>query len=110
MDAARRRATVVEHLLVTVSEDDRDAWLDADARTWTAFLERQGGFLGKEVWTEEGEPDRVHVVIWWADEASWKAVPPEVAAEVDARMGHLHRPVECVTHRVLTRAARRASG
>ena len=52
------RAVIVEELVLQVDERDLDAFLDADARVWTAFLSRQPGFVRKEVWLPADAPAR----------------------------------------------------
>ena len=79
-------------LTFTVTAADQPEWLNVEKRTWSAFLERQPGFVAKQVWTDRAHPDQVHCVITWADQASWDAVSPEVVEQVDAEMGEWFRP------------------
>ena len=88
-----RDGHVVEFLTFTVEERDREGWLDADERVWTAFLTEQPGFVSKQTWTDRAQPDRVHAVIVWADEASWKAIPHDALAATDEEMGDWRRPL-----------------
>ena len=84
---------VVEFLTFTIDPVDQDGWLDADAGIWTPFLSAQPGFVSKQTWTDRTHPDRVHAVIVWTDEASWKAIPAEALAAVDDEMGEWRRPL-----------------
>lgn len=84
---------VVEFLTFTVAPDDQAGWLDADERIWTAFLAAQPGFVSKQTWTDRAHADRVHAVIVWTDEASWKSIPADALAAVDAEMGEWRRPL-----------------
>ncbi len=85
---------VVEFLTFTVAPHDQAEWLVVDERVWTTFLRAQTGFVSKQTWTDRAHPDRVHAVIVWVDEASWKAIPPDALAAVDEAMGDWRRPLE----------------
>jgi uncharacterized protein (TIGR03792 family) len=82
---------VVELLTFTIAPEDRAGWLDVEERTWSRFLERQPGFVGKQVWADREHPDRVHCVITWADQESWDAITADAVARVDAEMGEWFR-------------------
>ena len=83
---------IVEYLIFTVGSAERDAWLEADQRTWTAFLSRQPGFVSKSVWVSRDRPEEICAAIVWTDEASWKSIPQEALDAVDLEMGDLVRP------------------
>lgn len=78
---------VIEWLTFDVVESERSEWLTIEESVWSRFLETQPGFVRKEMWVEEGDPDRVHAVIWWNSVEEWKRITPEMVAEVDARLG-----------------------
>ena len=78
---------VVEMLTFTVGVSDRDEWLDVEEQVWTRFLERQPGFVRKEMWVDVDDPDVVHAVIWWESMELWKSISPETVGEIDALMG-----------------------
>ena len=82
---------VIEFLSFAIDPVDVDEWVDADERTWTAFLSTQDGFLGKQVWVERDHPGTVHAVIAWRDEAAWQAIPADQLDAVDALMGEWRR-------------------
>ena len=82
---------IVEWLTFEVDPAERDRWLDVDAATWTDFLERQPGFVRKQVLVDRKRPDLVHAVVWWADDASWEAIDWIRVEEVDTKMGPWHR-------------------
>lgn len=83
----------VEFLSFTVAAQDRAGWLDADERIWTNFLRAQPGFVSKQTWIDRAQPDRVHAVIVWTDEVSWKSIPSDALAAVDEEMGEWRRPL-----------------
>ena len=80
---------VIELLTFEIRPHVRNAWLDADEKVWTAFLETCDGFVRKEVWIDPDRPDEVTVAIWWRSMAQWKSIDSEAVARVDARMGDL---------------------
>lgn len=80
---------VIELLTVTMNPSVVDAYLVRDREVWTAFLERQPGFLGKEVWVSNDEPGTVAMVIRWSSRELWKAITPDQVAAVDLDMGEL---------------------
>lgn len=75
---------VIEELTFHVPVADQPRFLAQDAVIWTRALAAQPGFLGKEVWREAEAPDRLHLIIRWADRAAWKSVPAELLARTDA--------------------------
>lgn len=82
---------VVEWLTFEVAPEERDAWLVAEEHNWSRFLETQPGFIGKEMWVEDGNTKRVHAVIRWESMDAWNAVSPDDIAAVDAAMGQHSR-------------------
>ncbi len=92
---------VIEFLTFAVDECDRDEWMRFEELTWSRFLERQPGFVRKQMWHERGKPNEVHAMIIWADDASWAAVPVDEQAEVDATMGPWFRPCVLRTYDIL---------
>lgn len=94
---------VIEMLTFEVAPDERTEWLALEERVWSRFLERQPGFVRKEIWIEDERPDLVQVVIWWESLDLWKRITPEQVAEVDRGMGDSWR--EC-TMRVFDVARR----
>ncbi len=92
---------MIEFLTFVVPPDELDAWLDADARHWTRFLEAQDGFVRKELWRSVDEPSSVHAVIWWESMAQWTSIPqPELDAVVEA-MGPHERHADCIAFEVV---------
>jgi uncharacterized protein (TIGR03792 family) len=96
---------VVEQLSFEVERELLSAWIAREARAWDAFLSGQPGFLGKEVWVEEERADgtaaTVHVVVWWASQSQWKAVPAHGLRRAEAAMGDLNRPSTGRAHRAV---------
>ena len=86
---------VVEFLTFDVPAEELDEWLRIEEVHWSRFLERQPGFVRKEMWRSSDRPEQVHAVIWWETQAHWDAVPEaDLAAVVDA-MGPHERTATC---------------
>lgn len=100
---------VVELLTFTVPPDELDGWLEVEEQHWTRFLERQPGFVRKEMWrgtTVEGAeppagPERIHAVIWWRSVEEWKAIPADELQRVVEAMGPHERTAVCHAYDVL---------
>lgn len=71
---------VIEWLKIKVDPQWRETYIQKDAEIWNTFLSNYPGFLGKEVWINPEVADEVILVIRWANQAAWDAVP---AAELD---------------------------
>lgn len=87
---------VVEELCIRVGPAERAAFVEADARVWTAFLRTCEGFVDKQVWLDPERPDEVRLVIWWESLAHWHAVTRDRVEAVDGEMGAMARPVVSV--------------
>lgn len=92
---------VVEFLTFRVPADEVDRWLDVEEQHWTTFLERQDGFVRKEMWCAADDPGSVHAVIWWNSLEQWKAIPADELAAVERAMGEHERTPTCRTFEVL---------
>ena len=100
---------VVELLTFTVPPDRLDEWLHVEEQHWTRFLERQPGFVRKEMWrgaqVDGAElpagPERIHAVIWWRSLEDWKAVPADELAAVAEAMGEYERVPVCHAYDVI---------
>ena len=81
---------VIEHLRISVPEQGREAWLEAERGSWEPWLAQQTGFLGRDLlWdpaTEEGT-----LLIRWSSRQAWKAIPSQEVDEVQARFEQLAR-------------------
>jgi uncharacterized protein (TIGR03792 family) len=86
---------VVEFLTFQIEPSERDRWMAVEEETWSRFLERQQGFVSKQLWVERDRPGEIHAVIVWEDDASWAAIPEDELAAVDAAMGSWVREPTC---------------
>ena len=96
---------VIEQLTFDVPVARQARFLAEDAAIWTKALAAQPGFMGKEVWREAAAPERLHLVIRWADRAAWQAVPAELLARTDAAfveaLGTSYPVLRCLDQDVL---------
>jgi uncharacterized protein (TIGR03792 family) len=88
---------VVEHLRVKVPAEARQAWLEAERGSWEPWLERQPGYLGRDLlWDAEREEGTL--LIRWASRDPWKAIPLAEVEAVQERFEHLARQATGVRH------------
>lgn len=81
---------VIEHLRLSVPEQGREAWLEAERGSWEPWLAQQIGFLGRDLlWDPETEEGTL--LIRWSSRQAWKAIPSEQVAEVQDRFERLAR-------------------
>lgn len=63
---------VVEQLRLRVPAVQRSAWLQAERDTWQPWLERQPGFLGRELLWDPHRQEAT-LLIRWRDREHWQA-------------------------------------
>ena len=81
---------VIEHLRLSVPEQGREAWLEAERGSWEPWLAQQMGFLGRDLlWDPETEEGTL--LIRWSSRQAWKAIPSEQVAVVQDRFERLAR-------------------
>ncbi|WP_269623296.1 TIGR03792 family protein [Prochlorococcus marinus] len=66
--------SIVEYLKLSVSRQDKEAWLSAEKRTWEPWLEKQKGFLDRQLFWDPLNEEAI-VLIRWASREEWKAIP-----------------------------------
>lgn len=92
---------VVELLTFKVPQHELAGWLEVEARHWSRFLERQAGFVRKEMWRSHDDPATVHAVIWWESMEAWQAIPQAELDRVAAAMGEHERAATCLAFDVV---------
>ncbi len=75
---------VVEHLRLKVPSEGREVWLRAEQETWDQWLRQQKGFVGREVLWDSAREEGV-LLIHWASDDDWKAIPASAVEAVQAR-------------------------
>jgi len=91
---------VIEWLTFEVPIREQTEWLNLEEQVWSRFLEQQAGFVRKEIWIDDDDPNLVNAVIWWESLDVWKAITPEQVAEVDLRMGSAWKPCTMKVYQV----------
>ena len=79
---------LVEHLRIKVPADAVEDWIQAERGSWEPWLERQRGFLDRQLlW----DPDREEgtLLIHWRSRADWQAIPDQEIARVQQRFEQL---------------------
>ena len=75
---------VVEMLRLDVPAAHRQIWLEAEASTWQPWLERQHGFLGRDLYWDPKLEQGI-LLIRWASRDQWKAIGAEAVDQVQQR-------------------------
>ncbi len=65
---------VIEHLRLKVSENDRQAWLLAEQKTWEPWLKKQDGFIGRDLFWDPINEEAT-LLISWASREDWAKIP-----------------------------------
>ena len=86
---------VIEQLRLRVPEPHRELWLEAEARSWQPWLERQDGFLGRDLYWDPQRQEGV-LLIRWSSREQWKSIPDQEVLRVQERF-------EAVVNRALDR-------
>jgi len=92
---------VIEFLTFRVPPNERDEWMQIEEATWSRFLERQEGFVRKQLWVDVDQPDDVHAMIEWESLDHWKTIPADELAAVDEAMGTWVRSCTCRTFEII---------
>jgi len=68
------KESVVEHLKLDVPKRFKNAWLNAEEGSWEPWLQKQDGFLGRQLfWDPKNE--EATLLIGWESRAVWKNIP-----------------------------------
>ena len=81
---------VVEHLRIKVPADGRQAWLEAEQGSWEPWLQKQDGFLGRELLWDSAREEGT-LLICWASRERWKTIPKAEVEAVQTRFEELAR-------------------
>ncbi len=76
----------IEHLCFRVPPGGQTAFLEQDEHIWGVPLRHHPGFLSREIWLDEEDPELIHIIIRWASRAAWKSFPPEQVEALDRQM------------------------
>jgi uncharacterized protein (TIGR03792 family) len=76
---------VIEWLGFQIKPELREKFIQEDEKIWTAVLSKADGFLGKEIWIEPAQSDRIFLIVRWQTREQWKAVPIDLLQETEAK-------------------------
>ncbi len=65
---------IVEHLRLSVPLEKREAWLNAEKKSWEPWLAKKKGFLGRQLFWDDQNEEAV-LLITWDSRENWKAIP-----------------------------------
>ena len=65
---------VVEELRLIVPSDSKAAWLNAEKEIWDPWLSSQDGFLGRQLFWDEGKEEAL-ILVNWKSKKLWKSIP-----------------------------------
>jgi uncharacterized protein (TIGR03792 family) len=111
MVQAMVQAMVVEWLTVHVPLVHQRSFIETDAAIWTPALARNAGFIGKQVWRAQDDPETLNLVITWQSRAQWHAVSRALLDETDQRFqqamseqafGGTFPVLRCIDYDILT--------
>ena len=81
---------LVEHLRVKVPAEAVEAWREAERGSWEPWLERQPGFLDRQLlWDPEREEGTL--LIHWRSRDAWKTIAASEIERVQQRFERLAR-------------------
>jgi len=67
------KESIVEYLKLDVPKKYRNAWLKAEAGSWETWLQKQDGFLGRQLfWDPKAE--EATLIIGWESRKVWKSI------------------------------------
>ena len=67
------KESVVEHLKLDVPKRFKNAWLKAEEGSWEPWLQKQDGFLGRQLFWDPNVEEAT-LLIGWESKAVWKKI------------------------------------
>tara|TARA_B100000579_G_scaffold6565_1_gene4990 strand:+ start:167 stop:622 length:456 start_codon:yes stop_codon:yes gene_type:complete len=67
------KESVVEHLKLDVPKRFKNAWLKAEEGSWEPWLQKQDGFLGRQLFWDPKDEEAT-LLIGWESRAVWKNI------------------------------------
>ena len=67
------KESIVEHLKLDVPKKLKNAWLKAEEGSWEQWLEKQDGFLGRQLYWDP-KSEEATLLIGWESKAVWKNI------------------------------------
>lgn len=76
---------VIEWLKIQVVPELREKYIQKDEEIWTRALSKFPGYIGKQVWIDPKNSDKVVLVIHWKNREAWKAIPAKDLAAIEGQ-------------------------
>ena len=67
------KESIVEHLKLEVPKKFKNAWLKAEEGSWETWLEKQDGFLGRQLFWDPKDEEAT-LLIGWESRFAWKSI------------------------------------
>jgi uncharacterized protein (TIGR03792 family) len=100
MTRANLNQTAIELLEFRIDPLHIEEFLEIDREIWTTALSQNPAFLRKEIWLDPRRPEIVTTVIYWSDREQWKAIAPELLADLNSQFDKkFSRPYQLVGER-----------
>ncbi len=68
------KGPVIEYLMLSVPTQEKEAWLNAERQTWEPWLNRQKGFVGRQLLWDPNNEEAI-LLITWSTRSLWKDIP-----------------------------------
>ncbi len=66
--------TVIEYLKLSVPKEHKEAWLAAEKESWEPWLQKQRGFIKRELFWDPNKEEAL-LLISWSSRSDWKSIP-----------------------------------
>jgi len=85
VEGASPNSLAIEWLEFKVPVGEQAEFIRQDRSIWDKFLSQYPAFLGKEIWQDINNPDRLIIVARWSSYQEWKSIPDDKVKEVTDR-------------------------
>ena len=65
---------VTEELRLSIPSKFKEVWLKAEKQVWEPWLSAQNGYLGRQIFWDEGKEEAL-ILINWENKKLWKNIP-----------------------------------
>ncbi len=64
---------VVEELRLKIPRDTKEVWLNAEKKIWEPWLSSQDGYLGRQIFWDQGREEAL-ILVNWKNKKLWKSI------------------------------------
>ena len=76
--------TITEELRLTVPQKYKEVWLNAESKIWDPWLNKQEGFIGRQIFYDELKEEAL-ILVNWKNKKLWKQISMKEVDEVQSR-------------------------